>query len=238
MFGLFQADLPVGKQLWASLVAFAIVGILAASPLAQISSDPVIFVESLLLLYGFALLASIAVALIVLALAGLIKVAVRKRKAHDDGRREDEEFFKVMTAPTNWLSFRIMAILVPVTFVAAALFGATHLTESPTLWLGKVGLIVYLFILLLDWNALGFGHISYLYITKKADERELTALLIMGRSRDGTLRLDYSVRRSSWLGVLSFLGNNGWELVSLSNPQDENGRFEMLLQKPISAKPN
>ncbi len=52
MFGLFQADLPIGNRLWLALLALAIAGTLAATPLASISSTPVEFVTNLLSLYG------------------------------------------------------------------------------------------------------------------------------------------------------------------------------------------
>jgi hypothetical protein len=52
MFGLFQADMPIGNRLWLALLAIVVAGSIAATPLAQATSDPISFATNLLLLYG------------------------------------------------------------------------------------------------------------------------------------------------------------------------------------------
>jgi hypothetical protein len=37
MFGLFQADLPIGNRLWLTLLAIVVGGSIAATPLAEVA---------------------------------------------------------------------------------------------------------------------------------------------------------------------------------------------------------
>jgi hypothetical protein len=52
MFGLFQADLPIGNRLWAIILVLVISGALSSGTVT-LSEDPVTFVSQTLLFFGY-----------------------------------------------------------------------------------------------------------------------------------------------------------------------------------------
>lgn len=53
MLSIFQTELPIGRQLWTILLALAFTGHLAEGPLALDFDQPLGFLQSILIYYGF-----------------------------------------------------------------------------------------------------------------------------------------------------------------------------------------
>jgi len=208
MFGLFQADLPIGNRLWLTLLAIVVGGSIAATPLAEVASDPVSFGVNLLLLFGQATLITTAFLAIPFLIFGIIEFEVKRRadKNRIDFFRETEEYNPLFNRALNFLS--LVGYVISVFWIANNNFSAG---------LGSFGLALFLFAeVLVEWREIYLSGYEYLELQRVKDT--VKARIIREEKVE-----EFKIKED-WAVLHAYLGDNNWELMEFSKTFSLNRR--------------
>lgn len=208
MFGLFQADLPIGNRLWLTLLAIVVGGSIAATPLVEVASDPVSFGVNLLLLFGQATFITTAFLALPLLIVSIIEFEIKRRADKDriDFFRETEEYNPLTTRALNYLS--LVGYVASVFWIANNNFSAS---------LGSFGLALFLFAeVIVEWREIYLSGYEYLELQKVKDT--VKARLIREEKVE-----DFKVKED-WVTLHAYLGDNNWELIEFSKTFSLNRR--------------
>ncbi len=200
MFGLFQADLPIGNRLWLTLLAIVVGGSIAATPLAEVASNPIDFGVNLLLLFGQATLVTSLYLVLPFAILGIIEFEVKTRA--DKNRNvfflETEDYEPLYQRIIN---FSILAgYVIAVFWIADGNFSAS---------LGSFGLALFLFVeVWSEWREVYMR--GYEYLELQRIKNVVKARII----KEETVE-KYSIREG-WIEMHAYLGDNNWDLLEFS----------------------
>lgn len=208
MFGLFQADLPIGYRLWLTLLAIVVGGSIAMTPLVEVASDPVSFGVNLLLLFGQATIITNFFLIIPSLIFNIIEYEVMRK-----AKKKQIDFF-IETSEYKPFFNRILNFLSLVGYVISVFWIANNNFSTS---LGSLGLAFFLLGEVLDeWRKIYLRGYEYLVLQREKDT--VTARLIREEKVE-----EFKIK-ADWAILHAHLGNNTWELLEFSKTFSFNRR--------------
>lgn len=203
MFGIFQADIPIGNRLWIALLAMIVASAFIPGSLDVFYTEPVAFAISFLFIYGQAALFAVVLTSpfsFVPAVANVVRMFRRARPG-------DNFYYDAETRDTGGGGFQTLVFLLA--FVGSVVWIADGNSSGE---LGTIGLILVLLVEVNYEMQRGARHSQYEYaeITRTGDQLPIAVTL----ERSG-LEKRYEIG-DRWSKIVAFLGNNNWEFMALS----------------------
>jgi hypothetical protein len=198
MFGLFQADLPIGRRLWLIILTLVSFGSLQLINVSTVAVDPAKFVVDVLVFFGYVSLLSS----ILLIIPDFIKKTIYQaidRKLEKTNPYETA----VKWRRNRWWFHSLQDIL----FIAATLYAAKDFGSATMYEWGFIGLIGVLVDEVVDWDDV--------YVkTKQVLELHISQ---GGKIKAKLVRSDdveeFTVPSANWLLEIQSLKHSGWEVL-------------------------
>lgn len=215
MLGLFQAEIPVGRQLWVIILITVIFGWFSALPIANPAEQPVKFASDTLLFFGYVYVFLLAIFVCVGIPLGVLVYG--SQKLHQKRAKMEDGIFQyrfMVKKPYQWI-FSVFGILgiATATLLAARGYG----TAAMYSW-GKWGLLLSLVLLWFGYAPWGTTNILIIHPYGLVK----TGVVIGNHGGQFEVELD-----SNWLAELTSLLDYGWELVEFNTQ----GKPSVILQR-------